>query len=144
VPFLYDPDVTPHLSAGDLYKAFGVSQSNALAKSKTARDLLEIDRLSLEWCLPTRVPEHPMAWMVITEIGLMIDARQLPREKQAMLFDAGLIPFVHADRAQPEAAGDLVPDPSAQAPGAPIEPPVAASQKSPAPDVCPSPQIELF
>jgi len=84
-----------------------VSQSNALAKSKTARDLLEIEWLNVEWCLPRRVDEHPMAWMLFTENGLMLNARQLPRDDQVILFDPGYIPLcprrsgVHQANARP-------------------------------------------
>lgn len=137
--FLFDPSVTPHLSAGDLYKAFGVSQSNALAKSKTARDLLEIDWLSLEWCLPSRVPEHPMAWMVYTDNGLMLDARQMSREDQVVLANAGYIPFVYADRPAP------APKPADRDPVATslVKPPKEA-EPNPQPDPQPSPQLDLF
>jgi hypothetical protein len=142
--FLSDPTVTPHLSAADLCKGFGVSQSNALAKSKTARDLLEIDVLNLEWCLPSRVHESPMAWMIVTQDGLMIDARRLPREDQVLLSEAGLIPFVHADRAPPVAARDLASEPSGLTPAAPPNRPAVDGQDGPGPEGPPSPQLDLF
>ena len=142
--FLFDPSQTPHLSAGELYKAFGVSPSNALAKSKTARDLLDMGWMRLEWCLPSRVPQHPMAWMIYTEDGLMLDARQMPREDQVVLFNAGYIPFVYADRAAPADKGGPAAGLSERAQAAAPKDRARAEQEAEASGTPPSPQLALF
>lgn len=104
--FLQDRDQTPHLSASALYSAFGVSQSNTLTKSKQIRDALNMTPMHPDWCLPSMLADNPMVWMLPSD-GFMVDARQLPREQQEQLVQAGVIPFVHAD-AQ-EAADHLQP-----------------------------------
>jgi hypothetical protein len=50
------------------------------------------------WTLPSRRHDHPLAWYVTTASEFIIDARHLPRDQQALLHRAGLIPYVHADR----------------------------------------------
>lgn len=141
VNFLQDPSQVPHLPAPALYRAFGVSQSNALVKSKAVRDLLDMSPLNLEWSLPSRLHDHPMVWMLLTESGMLVDARNLPRKDQEVLHQAGLIPYVHADRGPTSAAHPAE---------APTSDPSAARAESkpksdtPADDVPPSPQLELF
>ena len=134
VNFLQDPEQSPHLPAQALYQGFGVSQSNTLAKSKTVRDVLDMNWMDLEWCLPSRLAEHPMAWMVLTDNGMMIDARSLAREDQVLLHQAGLIPYVHADQA---------PAP-AQASPAPHASKGREPEAKPRAEVPASPQLELF
>jgi hypothetical protein len=94
--FLQDRDQTPHLSASALYSAFGVSQSNTLAKSKQIRDALGMTPMHPDWCLPSMLADNPMVWMMQSD-GFIVDARQLPREQQEQLVQAGVIPFVHPD-----------------------------------------------
>ena len=136
VNFLHDPAQSPHMPPQALYQAFGVSQSNALAKSKQTRDLLDMDHLSLEWCLPSLIAEHPMAWMIFLDNGMMVDARHLEREDQVFLYESGLIPYVHADR-EPQAAAPPVP--ARKSEPAPSAKPTAPEEPQP-----PSPQLELF
>lgn len=95
--FLFDPSQTPTLPALELYRAFGVSQSNALAKSRQVRDILGMSPLNLEWQLASRVDKKPLAWMIRVN-GLIIDARQAPREIQEIAFEKGLIPYIPADK----------------------------------------------
>lgn len=96
--FLFDSTQTPHVSAGELYEGFGVKQSTGLGKSKKVRELLRIQQMDPVWCLPSRLHDHPTAWMVQTPDGLILDARHLRREVQVELHLAGIIPYVHADR----------------------------------------------
>lgn len=141
VNFLQDPAQTPHLPAQALYQGFGVSQSNGLAKSKAVRDVLDMSQMDLDWCLPSLLAEHPMAWMVITDNGIMIDARSLAREDQVLLHQAGLIPYVHADQAPPTPSVDASPAPTAIEAREPGPKPKA---EVPAAEAPPSPQLELF
>lgn len=147
VNFLHDPAQSPHLPPQALYQTFGVSQSNALAKSKQARDLLNMEQLGLDWCLPSRIGEHPMAWMIFLENGMMVDARRLEREDQVILYEAGLIPYVHADRkpdgARAEGAADT-PEAAALPTVGKTKPERPPKAKAPAEPQAPSPQLELF
>jgi hypothetical protein len=59
--FLFDPSQNPHISATELYKAFGVAQSTGQAKSKQVRDLLNMSHLDPQWALPSNLENHPSA-----------------------------------------------------------------------------------
>jgi hypothetical protein len=142
VNFLQDPDQVPHMPPQTLYRAFGVSQSNALSKSKATRGLLDMSWLDLEWCLPSRLHEHPAAWMVFTDNGMLVDARQLERQDQEDLHRAGLIPYIHADRAATSTRALPAEAPPAQPSS--DEPKPKQRGEVPAPDEPPSPQLELF
>jgi hypothetical protein len=61
VNFLFDPSQNPHISAAELYKAFGVAQSTGQGKSKQVRDLLDMSRLDPQWVLPSNLENHPSA-----------------------------------------------------------------------------------
>jgi Domain of unknown function (DUF6398) len=91
--FLFDRSQNPSMSASDLYAAFGVSQSTGGAKSKIVRDQLRICQLDPNWCLPSKLDNNPMAWMIMVN-GLMLDARSAPRNIQEMAYAKGLIPYV--------------------------------------------------
>ncbi len=144
VNFLHDPSQSPHMPPQALYQAFGVSQSNALAKSKQARDLLDMDQLGLEWSLPSQVVRHPMAWMIVLDNGIMVDARRLKREDQVLLYEAGLIPCVHADLEPDAARAADVPAVIGPAPTVGMEPGPAKREMDSAKPEPPSPQLELF
>ena len=139
VNFLQDPAQTPHLPAQGLYQGFGVSQSNTLAKSKVVRDVLDMSQMDLDWCLPSLLAEHPMAWMVFTDSGMIIDARSLARQDQVLLHQAGPIPSVHAGQAPAPAEVSPAP-PATQGREAGPKP---KGESSPA-DAPASPQLELF
>jgi hypothetical protein len=139
VNFLQDPEQSPHLPAQGLYQGFGVSQSNGQAKSKAVRDALDMGWMDLEWCLPSRLHDQPMAWMVFTDNGMMIDARSLAREDQVLLHQAGLIPYVHADQAPAPVKASPAPRATDSR-----EPEPKPRGEAPAADAPASPQLELF
>lgn len=93
VNFLFDKSQTQHMRAADLCKRFGVSQSTASARVKTIRDALGIGPYDPDWCLPSKLGEHPLAWFIQVD-GLIVDARQAPRDIQEEAFRLGLIPYV--------------------------------------------------
>ena len=93
VNFLFDASQDPHMKAADLYKAFGVSAGSGQAKSKIVRDTLDMRQLDPNWCLPSKMDTNPLAWMVMVD-GLIVDARQLPREIQEVAYERGLIPYL--------------------------------------------------
>lgn len=95
VNFLFDKSQKPHLSASDLCRLMGVSQASASAKSGRILDILNSMPLDPRWCLPSKLDENPLAWM-ITVNGLVMDVRQAPREVQEEAFRLGLIPRLPA------------------------------------------------
>ncbi|MBI3977633.1 MAG: hypothetical protein HY331_05545 [Chloroflexi bacterium] len=93
INFLFDRSQTPHVSAADVAAAFGVSKSTAGNKAKVIRDALKMGLYDWHWSLPSRLHNHPLAWMIQVN-GLIVDARHLPREIQEEAFRKGLIPYV--------------------------------------------------
>ena len=97
VNFLYDSSQTPHLKATELYKLFGVGQSTGQGKSKQIRDLMKMSQMSPDWCLPSRIDDNPLIWMVSVN-GLIMDIRHAPYEAQLVAFEQGIIPYIPGDR----------------------------------------------
>ncbi|NJK29753.1 MAG: plasmid pRiA4b ORF-3 family protein [Acaryochloris sp. SU_5_25] len=93
VNFLHDPSQAPHMSAQELYKAFGVSASTGQAKSKQTRDLLDMMQMDPDWCLPSLMDQNPLAWLVSIN-GLMMDIRSAPRAVQEAALAQGIIPYI--------------------------------------------------
>ena len=92
VNFLFDPSQTPHISATDLYAWFGVGSSTGQGKSKQVRDTLDMGQLDPDWCLPSKLGDNPLAWMISVN-GMILDARSAPPEVQERLAAAGIIPY---------------------------------------------------
>jgi hypothetical protein len=97
VNFLFDRSEEPYMNSADLCKGFGVGQSTASAKSKTVRDLLDMKWMDPDWCLPSRLEKHPLAWLVMLD-GLPVDARHLPRGMQEFLAAEGFIPYIPGEQ----------------------------------------------
>jgi hypothetical protein len=97
VNFLFDKSQTPYMNATDLCKSFGVSKSTGAAKAKVVRDTLGMVQLDPNWCLPSKMDDNPMAWIVIVN-GMPVDARHLPRELQEVAYKKGIIPYIPADK----------------------------------------------
>lgn len=96
VNFLFDSSQDPYISATDLYKGFGVSASTGQGKSKLVRDTLNMHQMDPDWCLPSKLDNNPMAWMISVN-GFIMDARTAPREFQEMALAKGLIPYIPGD-----------------------------------------------
>ncbi len=77
----------------DLCEKIGVSQSNASNKSREIWYRLGLMQLHPDWCLPSRLEENPLAWIVEVN-GLPVDARMMPVEVQEEAYRLGLIPYV--------------------------------------------------
>ncbi len=91
--FIFDKSQEPHMSAAEICKGFGVGQSTASAKSNVIREALDMGPLNLDWCLPSRLETHPLAWIIEVD-GLPVDARYVPREIQEIAFEKGFIPYI--------------------------------------------------
>ena len=62
-------------------------------KSRRIRQLLDLDRLDIDFCRRDLLERHPLAWLVEVN-GLIVDVRQLPPELQAEARRRGLIPHL--------------------------------------------------
>lgn len=94
INFLDDKSSEPHLSSAAAAKAFGVSQATLQAKCREVREGLDIRSLDPRYTLPSMLIHNPLIWMLETEEGFVVDARDLPMEVQQAAFEEGLIPFV--------------------------------------------------
>ena len=101
VNFLHDPDRSPHMTSAQLAEGFGVSQGTMMAKSKIIRDKLDITTLDPDWCTPAMLADNPLVWMFDVG-GFVIDIRDTPRQVQEEAYREGLIPFIPADKQEPE------------------------------------------
>ena len=97
VNFLFDPSQTPHIKATELYKNFGIGQSTGQGKSKQIRDMMNMSQMSPDWCLPSRIDDNPLIWMVSVD-GFIMDIRNTPRQIQVEAFERGIIPYIPDDR----------------------------------------------
>lgn len=97
VNFLDDPTQNPHCTPKVLFEFFGIAESTGKNKSRGIRDTLNMDPMSPEWTLPSRLADNPMVWMLQVN-GLLIDIRRAPIELQRLAHEKGLIPFIPAER----------------------------------------------
>ena len=97
VNFLFDKSQTPHIRADELCNIFGVAKSTGGNKSKQIHDLLDIHIFDNRWTLPGKLDNSPTAWMIMVN-GLIVDARNLPREIQEIAVEKGLIPYIPGDK----------------------------------------------
>jgi hypothetical protein len=93
VNFLFDRTQTPHLSAAELCKRFGVTKSAAAARAKLIRELFRMRQADLRWWRPSQLGDNPLAWFIDVD-GLIVDARTAPRGIQEEAYRLGLIPFL--------------------------------------------------
>ena len=96
VNFLFDKSQTPHITSGALCQWFGLGQSTVSGKSKTIRDMFKMSQFDVSWCLPSRIKDNPMVWMVSMD-GYLVDVRELSYELQVEAFEAGVIPFIPSE-----------------------------------------------
>jgi len=109
VNFLHDPSQSPHMSSAEIAKGFGVSQGTMMAKSRIIRDELDLIQLDPDWCLPSRLRDNPLVWMLSVN-GFVMDIRVAPREAQEEAYRMGLIPYIPADIEEPEPESDTEPE----------------------------------
>ena len=97
VNFLTDPTQAPHMAAAEIARGFGVSQATMMSKAKVIREGLELMPFHPDWCLPSRLEDNPLVWMLEVN-GFLMDIRIAPREAQVTAYEQGLIPYVPADQ----------------------------------------------
>jgi len=97
VNFLDDPSFSPHMKTTELAAAFDVSEATIYAKARLIEKALGVNAFDPRWTVPSRIEQNPLTWLA--EVGgLIVDLRAMPRDVQEQAFDAGLIPFIPADR----------------------------------------------
>lgn|GEM_PF-412835 len=93
VNFLADPSQDPHMTTAEMAKLAGVGESTIALRFRGIRDALDLVRMDPEWTLPSRLMDHPFAWILLVD-GLPMDIRDAPLEVQEAAFRQGMIPFV--------------------------------------------------
>jgi hypothetical protein len=96
VNFLFDKSQTPHLRADEMCAWFEISKSTGGNKSSQIKQMLKIGLMDMQWTLPSRMEDNPMAWMVMVN-GLIVDARRLP-PLQEEAYRKGLIPYLPGEK----------------------------------------------
>jgi hypothetical protein len=97
VNFLCDPTQTPHVKSLEVAKGFGVSIGTMQAKARLIREGLDLMPLQPEWCLPSKMDNNSMVWMLKVN-GFLVDIRKAERELQVVAYENGLIPYIPDDR----------------------------------------------
>lgn len=93
VNFLFDKTQTPHMTSADLCAWFRLGQSTVNSKSKSIRDMFRMTQLDPKWCLPSRLEDHPVAWLVSID-NYIIDVRYADLDIQHAAYEAGAIPYL--------------------------------------------------
>jgi hypothetical protein len=95
VNFLFDRSQRPHLTGDQLSALTGISKSTLTGKAKRIHDALRIGPLEPEFCRREILDSHPLAWLISVN-GVIVDARDVPPEIQAVARQKGLIPHLPA------------------------------------------------
>ena len=98
VNFLFDKSQDPYLSSKALADWFELSQNTIGAKSKSIRDMFKMRQLDPAWTLRSNLDNNPMVWMIMVN-GFIIDARRATYEIQEQAYNAGIIPYIPANKA---------------------------------------------
>lgn len=106
VNFLSDRSTAPYMAMADLCGHFGIAPSTGGNKAKLVRTALSMHQFDHNWTLPSRLESSSLSWLIELD-GLIVDARQLPVEMQAVAVQKGLIPFVYQRISQPQIETDL-------------------------------------
>lgn len=97
INFLFDPSEGCHIKAGDLYKAFGISNSTGLKYSKKVRDIMKVKYFDPDWSLSRILDKDPFTWIINID-GIALDIREAPYEIQQLMYEEGMIPYIPDDK----------------------------------------------
>lgn len=106
INFLSDRSTAPYMAMADLCGHFGIAPSTGGNKAKLVRTALSMHQFDHNWTLPSRLESSSLSWLIEVD-GLIIDARQLPIEIQAVAVQKGLIPFVYKRISETQIETDL-------------------------------------
>lgn len=95
--FLSDASFEPAMSLEDAAKKLGTSPATMFKRAGEIRKVFDIMPMDPDWTVASRIAANPLAWMVETTDGLLLDARTLPANVQKQLADAGVIPHAVDD-----------------------------------------------
>jgi hypothetical protein len=113
--FLFDSSNSPHISAKELYKWFGIAESTGQSKSKLVRDTLKMRQYDSNWCLPSGMDDNPLIWMLSVN-GFLMDIRNAPLGAQIEAYRKGLIPYIPGHKENSEEIANVLSAPAFQAP----------------------------
>lgn len=93
VNFLSDPSQKVHLRTDQLAKLLDVKQATMANKGRLIMDTLKTGHFDPEFSRRDVIDQSPFTWLLEVD-GLIMDARSLPTEIQAIAHQKGLIPYV--------------------------------------------------
>ena len=97
VNFIFDKSQPLNMTASEIAEWFGLSKSTASGKASEINKLLDLSYFNIEFLLQEHIDTNPAIWYLSVN-GIVVDARQMPREIQEEAFSMGLIPYIPADR----------------------------------------------
>ena len=111
VNFLWDKSQKPYMRAAEISERFGISNNTVSLKSKDIQRVLRLGPLDPRYCLPSRLADNPLAWMVQIN-GFIVDVRHMPKAVQEEALRKGLIPCLPEDlpKPKPEAPKEAQPE----------------------------------
>ncbi|NJR51681.1 MAG: plasmid pRiA4b ORF-3 family protein [Leptolyngbyaceae cyanobacterium CSU_1_3] len=139
VNFLFDSSQTPHMGASELYRWFGVADSTGQGKSKLVRDTLKMRQFDPDWCLPSRIEDNPLIWMLMVN-GLIMDIRNAPLGAQVEAYRKGLIPYIPGHKENSDEIANAIEGITFQAPPSPRKTRNAQATKRKTANQPPSPE----
>lgn len=101
VNFLWDKTQKPYMRAFEIAERFSISNGSVCQKSKEIQRALKLVQLDPRFCLPSRLANNPLVWMIEVN-GFIVDVRRAPKEIQEEAFRLGLIPCLPEDLLKPE------------------------------------------
>lgn len=96
--FLFERASNPSMTTAELCAHFKVAVNTGRSKAKHVQELIGMRPYDFRWALPETVESMGSLFWTIEYNGLLLDARDLPRDIQEAAFQHGVIPYVHADR----------------------------------------------
>jgi len=111
VNFLWDKSQKPYMRAAEISERFGISNNTVSLKSKDIQRALRLGPLDPRYCLPSRLADNPLAWMVQVN-GCIVDVRHMHKAIQEEALRKGLIPCLPEDlpKLKPEALKEAQPE----------------------------------
>ena len=64
VNFLHDKTQMPYVRSNDIDEYFGISPSSGATKLAAIRKMFRMGPLEPDWCLPSRLADNPLVWML--------------------------------------------------------------------------------
>ena len=96
--FLFGKDSNSSMTAVELCENFKASVSTGRKKAKQVQELIGMRLYDFRWALPETIESMGSLFWTIEYDGLLMDARDLPRDVQEVAFQRGVIPYIYADR----------------------------------------------